>query len=41
VPELCKRLEAGEPQVRQLAAVLLRKAVGRLYPRLTPEVGLL
>ncbi|KAI8467320.1 MAG: armadillo-type protein [Monoraphidium minutum] len=38
VPELCKRLEAGDAQVRQLAAVLVRKAVGKHYPKLAPEV---
>jgi hypothetical protein len=38
LPELCKRLEAGDAQVRQLAAVLVRKAAGRHFPKLPPEV---
>jgi len=38
VPELCKRLDAGDAHVRQLAAVLVRKVVGRLYPKLPADV---
>ncbi|KIY92330.1 hypothetical protein MNEG_15633 [Monoraphidium neglectum] len=37
VPELCKRLEAADAQVRQLAAVLVRKAVSKHFPKLPPE----
>ena len=37
MPELCRRLEAPDAQVRQLAAVLLRRAAGRLYPKLAPD----
>lgn len=38
VPELCKRMEAPDAQGRQLAAVLLRRAIGKLLPKLPAEV---
>lgn len=41
IPELLQRVQAAaNPQIRQLAAVLLRKWIARHWSKLTPEVSM-